>query len=394
MTIPESLPAKPPLRTLLLRCAAVLGFWSLAGAVAVGGALSTQLASGCLSEIGYVLGELPSVTLQEGPPYLLWSVLSLPIVWITSQIPLTSATWLKALSVHALLLAASVLSVGSVRALAHDWAVHGVFAGHTTQQLWANGGYSRNAQLDMAIYGAVVASCLAFSAFRMAQDRKNQAQALERQSSELRAQLAEAKLQSLQSQIEPHFLFNTLNTVGALTESNPKGSRKTLSRLSELLRRALDAGQEQQVSLSRELRFLQDYLGIEQTRFGERFSVSIECSTLAQEALVPSMILQPLVENAVRHGMKHVEIDGEIQILGYTDSDRLHITVEDNGPGPNGGDQRTGIGLANTRERLETLFPQSGRLEVTSGASNGFRVDVTLPLRFAAEPDPTTERPN
>ncbi len=205
-------------------------------------------------------------------------------------------------------------------------------------------------------------------------------------SSQLQAKLAQAQLAMLKMQLQPHFLFNTLNAVSALIRDNPHSAEETLARLSELLRLTLDNEPEQEITLKHELDFIQRYLEIEQIRFMDRLRVSFDIEPATLDAKVPNMLLQPLVENALRHGVAKRSQAGSLLIRAWREQEWLMVAVRDNGPGvPSSGIQDR-IGLTNTRARLRQLYGESQRFTLASSGEGGAVATVRLPFR-ATETD-------
>ena len=237
---------------------------------------------------------------------------------------------------------------------------------------------------DLMVYFAVVAAGFARDYFRRYQARRDEAARLHAHAAELHAQLAEARLAALRTQLDPHFLFNTLHAISTLVERDPRGVRRMIARLSELLRSSLEGGSEQEVPLEKELAFLNRYLEIMQIRFQGRLEVTQEIDRAIMDALVPTWVLQPLVENAVKHGVNKIAGPGLIGIRAYrSEDDRLVLQVRDNGPGldRDGSSHRAeGVGLTNTRARLEQLYgaDQSLTLRPASEGS-GVVAEVRLP---------------
>ena len=199
----------------------------------------------------------------------------------------------------------------------------------------------------------------------------------------LQAQLAEAQLHALRMQINPHFLFNTLHAMSALVERDPGGVRKMIARLSELLRHTTDSSARDLIPLSEELGFLRRYIEIMEIRFQGRLRVTFDIDDTAREALVPNLILQPIVENALEHGTSRVSGMGEISIRARRENDRLLLMVRDNGPGVDDENRRSGIGLTNTRARLEQLYGASARVTVSTHEEGGAVADIVIPLARA-----------
>jgi len=237
------------------------------------------------------------------------------------------------------------------------------------------------AGLDVLVYWSLVGVCQAIRNFRSSQER-------ERRAAELEARLTTAKLQALRMQINPHFLFNTLNSIAALVYVNPRAADEMLGDLSELLRRSLDSMEEQEIPLAQELEFIGAYLNIEQKRFGERLRLEQSVPDEVMKAMVPALILQPLVENAIRHGIEPRRGPGLISIEAKQEDKHLHLVVRDNGAGlPAAGlnnSGRRGIGLANTQARLRGLYGQDQSFSFGEAEPQGCQVDIHLP--FHSEP--------
>jgi two-component sensor histidine kinase len=233
---------------------------------------------------------------------------------------------------------------------------------------------------DLVIFTLLVAACHAVVFARSLQERKLAA-------SRLRAQLAESELRTLRAQLEPHFLFNTLNAIAAHVREEPEIAERMLERLSELLRAVLQTRGDSEVSLARELELVRYYLDIHRVRFGYRLHADVDVEDGTQAALVPALILQPLVENAIRHGFDsgaQTSESARIAIRATRRDGMLELRVEDEGRGPFLGPQDAangeGIGLSNTRRRLAQLYGARQRLDVRPGAERGTTVEVALPF--------------
>jgi two-component system LytT family sensor kinase len=200
------------------------------------------------------------------------------------------------------------------------------------------------------------------------------------QATQLQAQLAEARLDALRSQLDPHFLFNTLNAVSSLVERDPRGVRRMITRLSELLRYTIEGAREPEITLRRELDLLDRYLDIMQVRF-PGLNVLRMLDDNALGIMVPSMILQPLVENAIRHGVEKMSEPARIEIEAVRSADTLLLRVRDNGPGDSGKPESEGggVGLRNTRARLEQLYGQAGQFSLSRNAEGLTVAEVRIP---------------
>jgi len=187
----------------------------------------------------------------------------------------------------------------------------------------------------------------------------------------LETQLVQARLDALVGQLQPHFLFNTLHTISAFVLEDPKQANRMIARLSELLRQSFNRERGPLVTLEEELELLDHYVAIQEARFGDRLRVTFRVDPRAASAVVPTLLLQPLVENAIRHGVVPNGNVAEISIAAVREGDRLHLEVRDNGPGLNGSASGGGLGLANTRARLQELYGPSHRFELTNAPPPG-----------------------
>lgn len=210
--------------------------------------------------------------------------------------------------------------------------------------------------------------------------------------------LSRAELQHLKAQLHPHFLFNTLNAISAYVRAQPDTAVQMIARLSTLLRHALQRASTQEVSLEEELSIVAAYVDIEQVRFDDRLRVSWQIAPDTLGATVPHLLLQPLVENAIRHGFPTLSRVGTVEIRAERRGETLHLLVRDNGIGLRDGNAplqparsiplngnasipSTGIGLTNARRRLEQLYGRAHRFELKAGAHHGLDVEIVLPFR-------------
>jgi two-component system, LytTR family, sensor kinase len=203
----------------------------------------------------------------------------------------------------------------------------------------------------------------------------------------------QARLRALQSQLEPHFLFNTLNAISTLVaEGQNADAVRMIARVSDFLRLTLDANETPEISVADELEFVRRYLEIEQVRFGDRLHVTIDAQPEAMPALVPALVLQPLVENAVKHGILPRERGGSVAVCIALNNGMLRISVTDDGPGlPKNSDLRRGVGLTNTADRLAELYGDKSHFSVAASARGGVEAVIELPFRAAAPRlDPVT----
>lgn len=233
------------------------------------------------------------------------------------------------------------------------------------------------AQSIIPIYWAIVCVTWVISYYQQLRER-------ERRTLELEARLTQANLQTLKTQLQPHFLFNTLNAIASLVRRKPEAAEDMIGSLSDFLRMNLDAAQQHEVPLRREIEFLDLYLEIQQTRFGDRLRIQMEIDPATLDVAVPTLILQPLVENSVRHGIEPRERGGTILIRARQHENSLQLEIRDDGEGLKGGQLaaiREGVGLSNTKARLQELHGNAHRFQITPNADGGLTVTVELPWR-------------
>jgi len=238
---------------------------------------------------------------------------------------------------------------------------------------------ARQLALDLGWYFIIVA--LAHADHYAAVSR---AESLRR--AQLQSQLDAARLDALQSQLRPHFLFNTLTTIAEQVYSDPSGADTMITRLSRLLRSSFVDPEVQEVTLRQELELLQNYLDIARVRFRERLTIDLDVHPNALDAFVPRFLLQPLAENALHHGIEPMEAGGRLEIRVRVHQDTMTLELQDDGVGLSPTAKRTGTGLRNTRQRLTHLYGDAARLEIMGRPTGGTTVRVTLPFR--REPDP------
>jgi len=310
-----------------------------------------------------------------------WGCLTPLILGLGRRVTGANASWLRGLLIHLpfslLLPAAHVAASTYIRMLIHPFDVWS----DTRPFLDQYSGELRSLFLfDFFVYWAVLGVGYAFDYRERYRERESAA-------SELKAQLAQARLEALKVQLHPHFLFNTLHTISGLVRGGERQPAvNMIAGLSELLRRALDSADEQEVALREELKFVELYLDIQRVRFSDRLAVRTDIAPETLDALVPNMILQPLVENAIRHGVSPCETPGTISISAYRSGRMLHVEVSDDGPGLQSGwriEESEGIGLANTAERLKRLYGADHRFELRNivGVGSGVTASFVVPFR-------------
>jgi two-component sensor histidine kinase len=347
-----------------LTWALVFAFWTLIG---LSFASQFYLAS---AKAGVLVTWWQAMLWALGDWYV-FALLSLPAIHLARRFRLEGAAWRQHALLHAVAGVLFSLAYMVLRAWVGQW--QGGPDGRTVtfaeafQPLLV-----KTWHFNLLIYWVIVCASHAFDYYRRYQERKLRAAELERR-------LTESRLQALQMQINPHFLFNTLHSVSALMHQDVEAADRMIAQLSDLLRRTLDSTNTQTQPLREELAFLERYLAIEQTRFGERLRVEVNVPAELLEVPVPTLILQPLVENAIRHGVERSAGPGKIELRAARREDALELEVADNGPGLNGA-VREGIGLGNTRARLRQLYGEGGGLDLRNRAKGGVVVTVRMPL--------------
>jgi LytS/YehU family sensor histidine kinase len=239
----------------------------------------------------------------------------------------------------------------------------------------------------LLIYLGVMGAVLAWDNYQRYRERERTAAALELEKARLRASLSEARLEALQMQLQPHFLFNALHAISTLIlKGETRGANEMLSHLSRFLRMTLDHADTPTVPLAVELESLDAYLRIQHERFHDRLNVALQIDERALSAVVPHLIFQPLVENSIRHGIAAETGAGTILVRALLGGGRLTLEVEDDGRGlPNGTAPADGVGLANVRERLEQLYPGGHDFFLCERPGGGTIARITIPFRTAAE---------
>jgi two-component sensor histidine kinase len=238
-------------------------------------------------------------------------------------------------------------------------------------------------RLTLPIYLCIVCVCWLFNHYQEANERQ-------RQTLELESRLTQANLQALKMQLQPHFLFNTLNTISSLIHESPALADDMVSSLSQFLRTTLDVSSKNEIPLHEELEFVERYLEIQQVRFGERLQIRREVEPNSMNALVPPLLLQPLVENAIRYGVETRERGGMIAVQASRQGDTLHLEVSDDGQGF--GSRQVlaagnGVGLSNTIARLQTLYGENHQFKLTANQPTGACVKIQIPFRTACNAD-------
>ena len=304
--------------------------------------------------------------------------------WLVRRFPLDEGGWLRSVPVHLAATAAFVMAKYVIYT-----PIYNLLRPESRPERSLGEMLAGNFIIENVIFWSMVGVIQAIESFRKLREREVQA-------AHLAGQLANARLDALTGQLHPHFLFNTLQGVSTLLHRDPAAADTMLARLSDLLRRTLQRDGRHEVALAEELELLELYLDIMRTRFADRLTVEIDVAAELRAALVPRFILQPLVENALKHGIERRSGSGRIEIAARREGVELALSVRDDGPGTGGNGGRTpaeGVGLSNTRHRLRQLYGDAQRLELRDGAMGGFEVTLSIPFRPAVveAPAPAAE---
>lgn len=303
----------------------------------------------------------------------LWFAATPLVLWLARRFPFDRRRWFSSSAIH--LLASFALSL--ILIAVYTPLSLAVSADDSPWPIAYRGLLVESFHREVLTYWMLIGLIQGFDYYRRYRERELRA-------SQLESRLAHAQLDALRMQLHPHFLFNTLNSISILMSDDVIAARRMLTRLSDLLRASLDKAATDEVSLREELEFLNNYLQIEQTRFQDRLTVRMNIDPTVFLARVPNLILQPLVENAIRHGIAPRAQPGVIEISAVRENGTVRIKISDNGPGlgvPGTARWTTGIGLANTQARLDQLYGSNHTFEMQSADAGGLEVTITIPFR-------------
>lgn len=310
--------------------------------------------------------------------YMFWGPLFTPFtVWMAKRFPLERNTWKGSVPRH-------------LAALPCIWLTHALISTSLNQWIWPEmtrseplfhslrRNFYMNASDDIFIYWSIVCLVHGWSFYQRYRDRELRATVLE-------AQLAKAQLQALKVQLHPHFLFNTLNSVSELMHYDVNAAERVVTRLSDLLRLTLENIGRQELTLREEIEFAKGYLDIEKIRFEDRLHVELDIAPETLDAYVPNLLIQPIVENSIRHGISRMSRPGFVHVRTELQGDKVVISVRDNGPGIQGNQgspaANFGLGLTTTRSRLEMLYGTNQELSVQNLPESGVETRIIVPYR-------------
>jgi two-component system, LytTR family, sensor kinase len=311
-----------------------------------------------------------------------WAALTPVAFSVASRWPMTVARWGRPLLVHVVSAGVLALAHLTCTAVLTHWLTRGRTLPRFREQFPA---YLANYfVIDLVIYAAIVGAYFALEYARRWRESTLAAGQLETRATRLELGLAEARIQALRMELNPHFLFNTLNAIsGLVRKQQTDAAVNMLARLGDLLRVTLDRELPRQISLDDELTLLQHYLDIEKARFGTRLEITLDIDPATRGALVPTLISQPLVENAVRHGVSRRSGTVAVSIRAWTDGTVLQLEIRDTGRGLGPLPVREGIGISNTRARLDAMYGSHATLQLGDWMGGGTLATVRIPFQEA-----------
>jgi signal transduction histidine kinase len=317
-----------------------------------------------------------------------WAVLTPSIFRIEERFPLASRAWKRRLGIVVLaslicsyvaMLMGTLLDLGVNYSFGRSASLSGFFRDFPWVEFC----------FEEFFFWCTFSAACAIRHFTQFHRQARQATQLALEKSQLEASLRQAELENLRMRLNPHFLFNTLQNISVLAQQNPKLASQMLVRLGDLLRSALRGNGSAETTVSEEMALVRDYLAVEKMRFGDRLTILADVAPGSDDALIPSFLLQPLVENAIIHGHRGMSQAGTIAIRAKIDGDRLVLTVADNGvgvPAEWSGESNIGIGLSSTRERLSRIFPGVHQFVIRKLDEGGTEVRIVIPYLRRDQP--------
>jgi two-component system, LytTR family, sensor kinase len=352
-----------------IRYAAVIAGWAFLGLV-----LSVEVYFNFRVQFGANKVDFFDAALPQFGRVAMWAAMAPLILRLRQKMPLNRGRWAGGVAFHFAMSFVVMATYYLGRMFAYV-----VFGDEQMGSFWdlALAAFWGRNIIDMAYYWAVLAFGYSLEIHRRYKQEELKAVQLE-------TRLIETELKVLREQLRPHFLFNTLNTIAVLVRENKNDEAVNLiARLSSLLRMTLDNTRVHEVTLRQEMDFLERYIDIQKARFSDRLNVDVAIEPDAMEARIPNLLLQPLVENAILHGIGAKSGPGRVEVLGRVVAGKLHLEVRDDGPGLGAGVRRAreGVGLTNTRERIAKIYGPNGHITLDSEPGCGVSVRITLPCR-------------
>ncbi len=309
--------------------------------------------------------------------WLPWAFFVPIIIWLGRRFPLEQKTWTKNVPLHffaavffTVFQAELTLLLNILFKLDNTWTI-----GRQLAYILSTG------LMMIFVYWVILAISLMI-------DNYKRYKLQEVKASQMETQLAQTHLNALKMQLQPHFLFNTLNMINELMFEDVFAANKMIAQLSDLLRFSLDKTNIQEISLKEEIRFVELYLNIQKNRFKDKLKTEINISSETLEAIVPTLVLQPIVENAITHGISAFKKEGKIKIVSCQEEEKLVLEVHDSGKGINfedGLNFNSGVGITNTIERLKQLYPENHKFDLLSSSLGGLLVRIEIPFNIVEE---------
>ncbi len=357
----------------------ILAFWAVLAVITAAGRRIDPRIPGIDPEVTSAFVSLSFIE------YAMWAVLTGPIIWLASRFSIEGGQRIARVAMFIVL--------GLVVAALVDYVLSffrgGLLPGPQPDPVWAGAWRVTRFEFldDFLVYLAILGTGIARDYFLRYRIRLDETIQLQSHAAQLRAQLAQAELSALRSQLNPHFLFNTLHAISSLVERDPRGVRRMIARLSELLRSTLEESHEQETMVEKELEMLERYVEIMKIRYQGRLEVVTSVDPRIHEALVPSLILQPIVENAMKHGVDESAGDARITIDVQRDADQVVLRVTDSGAGPAlVAVPSNGVGLRNTESRLEQLYGDKASFTLAAAPGGGAVAEVRVPYHTSTDP--------
>jgi two-component system LytT family sensor kinase len=311
-----------------------------------------------------------------------WALLTPPALWIARRWPMSGAHLRRAVAIHVAAAGAFATAHSVGTGVVTHWLTRGRAMPTAGRQISAF--FTNYFIVDLVIYAAIVGVYFAVVYAQRWRESTVAAAQLETRAARLELGIADARLQALRMELNPHFLFNTLNAISGLVRRQENDAAVgMLARLGDLLRSTLDRSLPQEITVDDELALLRQYLDIEQARFGARLVVHVDVDPAVTDALVPTLLCQPLVENAVRHGVARRSGPVAVSLRAWREGSALTIQVRDTGRGLGSSPVREGIGLSNTRARLRALYGESAALNLDDAPGGGATATVHIPFHVA-----------
>jgi len=374
LTVPQ--PKKIDFRKIVSRTLLIVGCWTLVALISVTRHYMEEAGSSDSRPFGRVF--LIWLTC-----YYSWAVLTPALFAAARRWPFARSSGTRNLVrnfwIHVPL---SLVFTGAALFISHIFYDLVIHARLSDIETWAHGLRSTSFLKHFPFYWSALAVANVLSSFKALREKERLAAQLELERSQLESSLRQAQLDALRMQLNPHFLFNTLQTISVLMMDDTASANRMLVRLSDLLRSSLRSSVATLTPLREEIAFLRAYLEIEQIRFADRLCVEWNLQPQTDRALIPTLLLQPLVENSVRHGIARMATRGAITITARASDDMLHLSVADTGPGISQEHDNVfghGIGLTNTRKRLKQLYPDHA-MQIIAAPHGGFEVQISIPL--------------